>query len=77
MYKSVKKVYPLEDYKVRIIFSGREEKIIDLKPFLKRGKYKELLDKKLFATVHVAFDTIEWDNKLDLDPEFLYNCSSN
>jgi len=29
-------------------------------------------DISLFNTVKVSFDTIEWDNEADLDPEFLY-----
>ena len=28
-----------------------------------------------FKKVRVAFDTIEWENGLDLDPEFLYEKS--
>ena len=26
----------------------------------------------MFNTVHVSFDTIEWNNEADLDPEILY-----
>ena len=25
-----------------------------------------------FNTAHVCFDTVEWDNKADIDPEFVY-----
>ena len=47
-----------------------------MKPYLDIGKFKELKDKKLFDTVRVSFDTIEWDNGLDFDPEVLYEKSS-
>ena len=33
---------------------------------------KELSDVSMFKTVKVNFDTIEWENQLDLDPELLY-----
>jgi hypothetical protein len=26
----------------------------------------------MFNTVHVSFDTVEWNNEADLDPELLY-----
>jgi hypothetical protein len=28
-----------------------------------------------FNTVRLSFDTIEWDNKVDLDPDILYKYS--
>ena len=30
---------------------------------------------KRCKTVRISFDTIEWDNEADLDPEFLYQKS--
>jgi hypothetical protein len=37
--------------------------------------FKTLKDEKMFKTVKVAFDTIEWANGVDLDPEVLYEKS--
>ena len=39
--------------------------------------YLAIKDEKLFKSVKVSFDSIEWDNQLDLDPELLYLKSYN
>jgi hypothetical protein len=76
MYLSIIDVKPLEDYKLLLKFENNEERIFDIKPYLEIGKFKELKDKNLFETVRVSFDTIEWNNGLDFDPEVLYEKSS-
>ncbi|HIP60150.1 MAG TPA: DUF2442 domain-containing protein, partial [Campylobacterales bacterium] len=53
------------------------EKIFDINPYLEIGKFQELKNKKMFKTVRVSFDSIEWDNQLDLDPELLYEKSKS
>lgn len=72
MYVPVTKVKPLEGYRLQIKFKNGEEKIFDLSPYLNIGKFVELKDIALFNSVAVKFDSIEWANHLDLDPEFLY-----
>ena len=75
MYIGIKSVKPLEDYEILLEFENGEERIFDLKPYLSLGKFFELKDPNKFKTVRVSFDTIEWDNNIDLDPEFLYEKS--
>jgi len=75
MYLSVKKVKPLNDYKLELTFENKEKKIFDVKPYLDTGLFKTLKDEKLFKMVKVSYDTIEWPNKVDLDPEVLYEKS--
>ena len=72
MYIGVKNVRPLSDFKLAITFENGTEKLFDAKPYLEKGIFRELKDEKLFKTVHVSFDTIEWDNGADLDPELLF-----
>ncbi len=72
MYVPVKSVKALEGYKLQIKFRNGEEKIFDLSPYLTIGKFAELKDISLFNSVTVKFDSIEWANHLDIDPEFLY-----
>ena len=43
--------------------------------FFEFGRFAELKDINEFKKVRVTFDTIEWENGLDLDPEFLYEKS--
>ncbi len=75
MYLAVKDVEPLEDYYLLLKFENDEERIFDVKPYLEIGKFQELKDINLFKSVKVCFDSIEWANQLDLDPELLYEKS--
>jgi len=75
MYLSVINVKPLADYHLLLTFENNEEKLFDVKPYLELGKFQELKNTELFQTVKISFDTIQWDNNLDLDPEYLYNKS--
>ena len=75
MYLAVKDVKPLENYHLLLKFENGEERVFDVKPYLEIGKFQELKDENLFKTVKVCFDSIEWANQLDLDPELLYEKS--
>lgn len=75
MYLSVINVKPIEGYKLLIKFENDEERIFDVSPYLNIGKFAELKNVSLFNSVTVRFDTIEWANHLDMDPEFLYEKS--
>ena len=75
MYLAVKDVKPLNDYNLLLKFENGEERVFDLKPYLNIGKFQELKDEKLFKSVKICFDSIEWENQLDLDPEILYEKS--
>lgn len=71
-YLAIKEVKPLDDYKLALTFANGERRLFDMKPYLNKGVFRQLRDIKLFNTVHVSFDTIEWDNEADFDPEVLY-----
>jgi len=75
MYMPVKRVKPLNDYKLLLTFGDEEERVFDMSPYLSMGKFSELRDISMFNSVTVRFDTIEWANHLDMDPEFLYEKS--
>jgi hypothetical protein len=45
-------------------------------PYLNLGIFNELKDISMFNTVRVSFDTIEWENEADMDPEILYSESA-
>lgn len=73
MYKAVTDVKPQQDYLLLLTFEGGENRIFDMKPYLELGLFGELKDLKLFNSVKVSFDTIEWENEADMDPEVLYS----
>jgi len=72
MYPSIKHVVPAEDYTLSIDFDNGEHGTLDVKPFLDFGVFRQLRDRAVFNQVRVAFDTVEWDAGIDLDPEFVY-----
>ena len=75
MYLAIIDVKPIENYQILLTFENNEKKIFDMKPYLDKGIFSELKDEKKFRSVRVSFDSIEWCNQADLDPEFLYEKS--
>ena len=75
MYLAIKDVKPIENYKLILTFVDESIKLFDMKPFLEKGVFKELRNETLFKTVKVSFDSIEWSNGTDIDPETLYEDS--
>ena len=71
-YPSAIKVVPREDFALAIAFDNGEEGVLDMKPYLAFGVFQKIADYEHFKCVRVAFDTIEWDGDIDLDPEFIY-----
>lgn len=75
MYLSIVDVKPLKDYQLLLTFENGEKRIFDMKPYLNKGIFKELKDERVFRSVRVSFDSIEWSNQADIDPEVLYEKS--
>jgi hypothetical protein len=72
MYPGVIAVEPINDFKLVISFSNQEKRVFDMIPYFEHGLFKELKDINQFKKVRVAFDSIQWPNGADLDPEILY-----
>jgi hypothetical protein len=72
MYPSVKEVTPKDDYILSVVFENGESGQLNIKPILNFGIFKRIKDLDAFRRVRVAFDTIEWDCGVDLDPEYVY-----
>ena len=68
-------VEPLNDYKLLLTFENGEKRIFDVSPYLDEGIFQELKNEEKFRAVRVSFDSIEWCNQADLDPEFLFEKS--
>jgi hypothetical protein len=73
MYYLVTEVTSQDNYLLRLKFKNGEEKIFNIKPYLNTGIFKELKDESMFKTAKVSFDTVEWANEADIDPETLYH----
>ena len=77
MYLAVKDVKVMDNYKLILTFENNETRLFDMTPYLELGVFKTLKDENLFRTVKVSFDTIEWSNGADIDPETLYEDSNS
>ena len=72
MYPSVIEVTPNEDFTLAVVFDNRERGVLDMKPYLDFGVFQKIKEYAQFKRVRVAFDTIEWEQGVDLDLEFVY-----
>jgi hypothetical protein len=75
MYLAIKEVVPRKNYTLLLTFENGEKREFDMKPYLDTGLFRELKDMKMFNTVKTSFDSIEWDNEADFDPEVLFQKS--
>ena len=75
MYVAVKGVKPIGNYNLILTFANGEKRQFDMTPYLDKGIFQELRELSMFNSVRVSFDTIEWENEADLDPEVLYKDS--
>jgi len=72
MHHAIISVEPMSDYTVSVCFKNGERGVLDMKQYLEFGVFRRLKEVGVFQRVRVAFDTIEWDVGVDLDPEFVY-----
>lgn len=75
MYFAVIDVKPQDNYFLLLTFENGERRQFDMKPYLDFGIFQELKDPGLFKTVKTSYDSIEWANEADFDPEILYQKS--
>ena len=75
MYLAVSDVRATENYKLILTSTDDSIKLFDMNPYLDKGIFKELKDDNLFKSVKISFDSIEWSNGVDVDPETLYQDS--
>ncbi len=66
----------ISDYKIKLSFSNGYSGVADLQEKIYNDHRKifiPLKDKVFFKNFKQHFGTIEWENGLDLAPEFLYD----
>lgn len=72
MNPRVIEVNPKSDYTLEIVFTNRERKIFDVKPYLEVGIFKELKNAEIFRSVKVEDGSISWAGGQDFCPDTLY-----
>lgn len=71
MYRDVKVVKPLADYKIYVEIQDGRTGIFDMKPYLEFGVFKELKDVNYFNQVSILFGAVTWPHEQDIAPETL------
>jgi hypothetical protein len=71
MYQAVVSVRPNKDFSLAVVFEDGAEGVLDMKPYLDFGVFKKIKNFEQFQRVRIAFDTVEWECGVDLDPEFI------
>jgi hypothetical protein len=72
MNPRVKDVKPNPDYTLTLLFDNGEIRIFDVKPYLDKGIFKELRDKRQFYSVRPFLGSVQWRNGQDFCPDTLY-----
>ena len=68
----VKSVKPGKDYTLHVWFTNGEEGVLDMKPYLDKGIFRELRDLPMFNSVRPFLGTVQWANEADLCPDTVY-----
>jgi hypothetical protein len=71
----VKRIHPLDDYELELVFENGERRIFDMKPFLQRGVFVRLQNYAIFKAARVVAGSVEWPGELDLSYDTLYLAS--
>ena len=61
------------DYIVKFVFADASCKILDFKPYLDHGIFKQIKDPKVFRNFDLSNHTITWlDESVDFAPDTIY-----
>ena len=72
MNPRVKAVRPRKDYMLSLVFDNGEEGVFDVSPYLEKGQFSRLKDRRVFNSVKPFLGSVQWENGLDLCPDTLY-----
>lgn len=67
----------LDDYKIKLIFNQKIERLVDLAVELNGEIFEPLQDKEYFKSFFIDCGTISWSNGADIAPEYLYFISKS
>ena len=61
-----------KDFTLDLQFDDGSFRRFDVKPYLNKGIFTELMDLTYFKNFKIAFGTVQWANEQDFAPETLY-----
>ncbi len=71
----VKDVQPKENYILHLTFADGTKKVYNARPLLEKAIYSPLKDLAVFLCAKAEYDTVVWNDDIDIAPEHLYECS--
>ena len=74
---TAKQVIAKEDYILYVEFDNGEQKLFDVKPYIRGEWYGKLKDIAYFKAVSVDGFSVVWPNGQDICPDELYQNSKN
>lgn len=72
MIPKIKSVRVMDDYHLFLQFENEEEKIFDMKPYLKYDIFMPLQDKNEFKDFYIDFGTVCWKCGANLSRDTFY-----
>ena len=73
MIPTIQHVEVKDNYRLEVRFRRPfGTKVVDLKPYLSKGVFRELQNEKYFRKVRLIFGGVEWPHKQDLSAETLF-----
>ncbi len=74
--RSVKKVTPMEEYRLMVEFDNGEVRIGDIKPLIEKPVFSFLKNTSLFNSVYIEYGAVTWKddngNEVDICSDKLY-----
>lgn len=68
----VKSVWPLDNFRLEILFENGERRIFDMSSYLQRGVFVRLQNRAAFQAARVVAGSVEWPGEVDLSYDTLY-----
>ncbi len=75
MLLKITKAEYVGDYRLKVTFNTGEIRVVDMESTVmndQRAIFQSLRDKAFFKRFTVDFNTVVWENQLDIAPEYLY-----
>lgn len=74
MINRLQAVKALSNYMLELSYDD-SIRLFDMNPYLDKPMFEILRESDNFNKVRIAFNTVEWENGADIDPESLYELS--
>ncbi len=72
MNPRVRAVKPNSDYSLTLVFTNDEVRRFDVRPYLDKGIFRTLKDRRNFNSVRPYMGSIQWQGGQDFCPDTLY-----